>query len=200
MSDEDNQDKGFRLIRSDAQQRELLENSFAEADHLASEGRFRQAAELLQSVLSADPDHLETLNHLGWIYAFRLPGRRLEEAVALLRRAVELAPAFTDARFNLACALRNQGRIDEATTELRALVEDVFQGPYPEAWYELGYCLELSGLFDEAIEAYETSYRQETDLEGMKECEESIVRCRAKRERLARGRSPQRRGLRRRRR
>lgn len=198
MNDQDNPDKRLRLIRSEAEQRALLENSFAEADHLAGEGHFRQAAELLESVLSADPNHLETLNHLGWIYAFRLPGRRLEEAVALLRRAVELAPAFTDARFNLACALRNQGRIEEATAELRALVEDVFQGPYPEAWYELGYCLELSGLFDEAAEAYETSYRQETDPEGMKECEESVMRCRVKRDRQQRGRAPQRRGPRRR--
>ena len=198
MSDDENQDKGFRLIRSDAQQKALLENSFAEADHLAGEGHFRQAAELLESVLAADPSHLEALNHLGWIYAFRVPGRRIEDAVALLRRAVELAPAFTDARFNLACALRNQGKIEEATAELRILVEDVFQGPYPEAWYELGYCLEVNGLFDEAVEAYETSYRQETDPEGMKECEESVLRCRAKRERQQRGRAPQRRGPKRR--
>ncbi len=190
--DEDDKDKSFRLIRNDAQQRTFLENSFAEADQLASEGRFRQAADLLETVLSADPSHLEALNHLGWIYAFRLPGRRMDEAVALLRRAVELAPAFTDARFNLACALRNQGRIEEATRELRNLVEDVFQGPYPEAWYELGYSLEVSGLYEEAEAAYETSYRQETDPEGVKECEEAITRCRAKRERQARGRAPQR--------
>jgi tetratricopeptide (TPR) repeat protein len=198
MSDDENQDKGLRLIRSDAQQRVLLETSFAEADHLAGEGRFKQAAEVLETVLAADPSHLEALNHLGWIYAFRVPGRRMDEAVALLRRAVELAPAFTDARFNLACALRNQGRIDEATQQLRFLVEDVFQGPYPEAWYELGYCLEVSGLYDEAVEAYETSYRQETDPEGIKECEESVARCRSKRERQQRGRAPRRRGLRRR--
>jgi len=198
MDDDDKQEKGFRLIRNDEQQRNFLESSFAEADQLAGEGRFRQAAELLESVLSADATHLEAMNHLGWIYAFRLPGRRIEEAVALLRRAVELAPAFTDARFNLACALRNQGRIDEATAELRILVEDVFQGPYPEAWYELGYCLELTGLFDEAAAAYETSYRQETDPEGMKECEESIARCHTKRDRQQRGKAPLRRGPRRR--
>jgi tetratricopeptide (TPR) repeat protein len=193
MDEEDKQEKGFRLIRNEEQQRNFLENSFAEADHLAGEGRFRQAAELLESVLSADPSHLETLNHLGWIYAFRLPGRRVDEAVALLRRAVEIAPAFTDARFNLACALRNQGHIEEATSQLRMLVEDVFQGPYPEAWYELAYCLEVSGAFDEAIAAYETSYKQETDLEGMKECEEGVVRCRAKRERQLGGRPAHRR-------
>jgi Flp pilus assembly protein TadD len=190
--DEDDKDKSFRLIRNDAQQRTFLENSFAEADQLASEGRFRQAADLLETVLSADPSHLEALNHLGWIYAFRLPGRRVDEAVALLRRAVELAPAFTDARFNLACALRNQGKIEEATRELRNLVEDVFQGPYPEAWYELGYSLEVSGLYEEAERAYETSYRQETDPEGVKECEEAIARCRSKRERQAKGKAPQR--------
>ena len=197
MSD-DNQDSRFRLIRNDEQQRALVESSFAEADHLANEGRFRQAAELLENVLASDASHLEALNHLGWIYAFRLPGRRMDEAVGLLRRAVEMAPAFTDARFNLACALRNQGKIDEATAQLRILVEDVFQGPYPEAWYELGYCLEVSGLYDEAAEAYETSYRQETDPEGLKECEESVARCRTKRDRQLHGRPAQRRGPRRR--
>jgi tetratricopeptide (TPR) repeat protein len=198
MNDDDKQDKGFRLIRNDEQQRTLLENSFAEADQAASEGHFRQAADLLESVLAADPSHLEALNHLGWIYAFRLPGRRVEEGVAMLRRAVELAPAFTDARFNLACALRNQGQVQEAAAQLRMLVEDVFQGPYPEAWYELGYSLEVLGQFDQAEQAYETSYRQETDPEGMKECEESITRCRAKRDRQARGKSAARRPPRRR--
>jgi Flp pilus assembly protein TadD len=191
--DEDDKDKSFRLIRNDAQQRTFLENSFAEADQLAGEGRFRQAADLLETVVAADPSHLEALNHLGWIYAFRLPGRRMDEAVALLRKAVELAPAFTDARFNLACALRNQGKIEEATRELRNLVEDVFQGPYPEAWYELGYSLEVSGSYEEAEAAYETSYRQETDPEGIKECEEAVARVRAKRERQAKGKGPVRR-------
>jgi Flp pilus assembly protein TadD len=191
--DEDDKDKSLRLIRNDAQQRTFLENSFAEADQLAGEGRFRQAADLLETVVAADPSHLEALNHLGWIYAFRLPGRRMDEAVALLRKAVELAPAFTDARFNLACALRNQGKIEEATRELRNLVEDVFQGPYPEAWYELGYSLEVSGSYEEAEAAYETSYRQETDPEGIKECEEAVARVRAKRERQAKGKGPVRR-------
>jgi Flp pilus assembly protein TadD len=169
--DEDDKDKSFRLIRNDAQQRTFLENSFAEADQLAGEGRFRQAADLLETVVAADPSHLEALNHLGWIYAFRLPGRRMDEAVALLRK----------------------GKIEEATRELRNLVEDVFQGPYPEAWYELGYSLEVSGSYEEAEAAYETSYRQETDPEGIKECEEAVARVRAKRERQAKGKGPVRR-------
>jgi tetratricopeptide (TPR) repeat protein len=190
MSEEDDGGKSFRILKSQEESRRFIDNSFAIADQLSSEGRYRQSAELLEQIIASEPNHIEATNHLGWLYAFWLPDHRPEEAVSLFRRALEVAPSFGAARFNLACALKNMGRYEEALQELRTLVEDVFQGPYPEAWYELAHCLELTGQYEPAAEAYETSYRQETDPELMEECVLGINRCQAKKRYFTGGRKP----------
>jgi tetratricopeptide (TPR) repeat protein len=70
-----------------------------------------QAEESFQRVLAAAPNHAAAL-HLMGITAFRL--NRHDEGIALLRRAVALEPARVSARLDIAVALRDVGRIDEA--------------------------------------------------------------------------------------
>ena len=117
-----------------------------------------RAEPLLRAQLKEDPFDVFAIR----LFA-ELAGRigRYKDAEALLRRALELSPAFTAARANLALVLYRQNRPTEAIAEL-----DVVSAEEPD---ELGHAnLQAAafgriGGFDEAIALYETVLKQRPD-------------------------------------
>lgn len=93
------------------------------------------------------------------VYAIRLfaelAGRigRYKDAENLLRRALELAPAFTPARANLALVLYRQNRPADAIAELNRVVEEEPDNPGHANLQAAA--LGRIGEFDEAIKLYE---------------------------------------------
>ena len=83
-------------------------------------GRTRSAIEHFAHVLDRDPQHVEALNALAVAVAEL---DRLPEAVALLRRAVALAPQAVHLRNNLGYALYRSGDVPQARAELRIALE-----------------------------------------------------------------------------
>lgn len=83
------------------------------------EGDLPVAERLLKNHLKAHPTDVAAIRMLA-----ELAGRidRNRDAEALLRRAVDLAPGFAAARFNLATILYRQNRIAEALDELDLLL------------------------------------------------------------------------------
>jgi len=108
------------------------------------------AEPLLKTHLKADPFDVAAMRMLA-----ELAGRigRYKDAEHLLRRALELSPAFTAARANLAIALYRQNRPAEAIAELDQVIADE-----PD---HLGHAnlkaaaLGRIGGFEEAIALYE---------------------------------------------
>lgn len=86
------------------------------AQVLEARGDYSGAEESLRQLLKRDPDDATALNYLGYMFAER--GDRLEEAVGLVRRALELEPgnpAFLD---SLGWAYFQQGNVDLADAPL----------------------------------------------------------------------------------
>ncbi len=78
--------------------------------------RYREAADRFRQVLTLEPDNGLALNYLGYMWADN--GENLEEALALVRRAVELDPtngAFVD---SLGWTLYRLGEYDQARRHL----------------------------------------------------------------------------------
>jgi tetratricopeptide (TPR) repeat protein len=113
------------------------------------DNRLSEAEPLLRAHLKADPFDVYAIRMLA-----ELAGRigRYKDAESLLRRALELMPAFGAARANLATCLYRQNKSAEAIAELDRVMLDE-----PE---NLGHsnlkaaALAKIGGFDEAIELY----------------------------------------------
>lgn len=78
-----------------------------------------QQEALLQSALEVCPTHLQTLNNLGVI---RENQNRLEEAVALYRRGIEIQPDFAPSYAGLGDVLVTQGNYRKAERAYRTLL------------------------------------------------------------------------------
>ncbi len=79
-------------------------------------GRWDDAVATFRSLVAAHPDHAPSLNYLGYMWAER--GENLEEARALIVRAVDLDPengAYLD---SLGWVLFQLGELEEARTQL----------------------------------------------------------------------------------
>jgi len=81
---------------------------------------------------------------------------RLEEADQLVERALKLDPAYPPARLVRARLDRLSGRLVEAETCVRALLNSDSGDPRLRArsWYELGEILDRLARYDEAMEAF----------------------------------------------
>jgi superkiller protein 3 len=77
--------------------------------------------------------------------------KKLEDAIAALRKAPKSAKAHTD----LGAALRAQGKLDEAITAFRKAID--LDPKSTSAHNNLGYTLEAQGKLDEAIACYRRS-------------------------------------------
>jgi tetratricopeptide (TPR) repeat protein len=76
-----------------------------------------EAERVFRQVLAKDPDHASAMNYLGYMFVER--GERLQEALALIQRAVGLEPyngAYLD---SLGWAYFRMGKLDEAEKHLR---------------------------------------------------------------------------------
>lgn len=120
-----------------------------------AENNLPVAERILKPYLSRHPTDVAAIRMLAEL-AGRL-GRNVD-AENLLRRAVELAPSFAPARFNLATVLHRQNRAPEALEELDRLLAEEPDNP---AYLNLkGAVLSRIGDHGEAIAQFEGVLRQ----------------------------------------
>jgi tetratricopeptide (TPR) repeat protein len=86
------------------------------AHFLDRAGRPADAERALRDLLARSPDDANAMNSLGYMFAVR--GERLEEAVELLRRALEIEPGNPSYLDSLGWAYFQQGRDDLADAPL----------------------------------------------------------------------------------
>ncbi len=77
---------------------------------------------------------------------------RLDEAVLHLTKAIQLMPAFAEARDSLCKVLLKQGKLDEAIACLNEIIER--KQDSAEAHYNLGMALSMQRKYDDAIKHY----------------------------------------------
>jgi tetratricopeptide (TPR) repeat protein len=129
-----------------------------------------QAIHSMQIVLGLNPDHAGALNYLGYSWAER--GVNLEEAEALIERALQLRPDdgyITDSLgwvyYMRARPLLEQGRLDEARAWLDRAIEQLHRaaeltGGDPLIAEHLGDAYLLMDNKPQALNMYEDAVRQ----------------------------------------
>lgn len=87
-----------------------------DADRLFASGQFVQADAAYERVLATDPDDAHALAQRGYV---ALLSNKLDEAAALLTRAIELAPSNNPSKVRLAECFGRQGDLARAVPLLR---------------------------------------------------------------------------------
>ena len=154
-------------------------------------GRLQTAGQIYRQILAAEPNHADAMHLLGVIAhqtgehetavryieraialqdaaayhnnlgeAYRAL-RRIPEAVACYRRALELKPDFADAHNNLGVALKNQGKLDEAVACYRRVLE--LKPDFAGAENNLGNALKEQGKLEEAVACYRRALQRQPD-------------------------------------
>jgi tetratricopeptide (TPR) repeat protein len=113
---------------------------------LAKAGKGKEAVARARALVAESPNDAERSFTLGLAQS----EQDLTDAVASFRRALELSPRHTLARYNLALVLRRADRIPEALDELR---QTLAMEPRPEAYYLLGVIYWHQGSLDRAVDA-----------------------------------------------
>lgn len=128
-----------------------LNPSYATAHHwyasiyLCAQGRLEEAQAEELKALELEPLTLVIHANLGWI---TYQARDYARAEARCRQGLEIDPNFVLARFYLGLALAQQGRFDEAITEIEHALETAGGGALISA--ALAYVLALAGRRDRA--------------------------------------------------
>lgn len=112
-------------------------------------GVWRSNETLWVHAAAVTPESSIARNGCGWVL---LQAGRYDEALAHLRRAVELQPANEQAHHNIWIALTRQGRQDDLLQAYRDSIR-VFP-KFAEAHYSLGLELQRRGQEAEAVAAY----------------------------------------------
>ncbi len=116
-----------------------------------SQGNYPNALRELLIAEKLDPKNALVQNNLGLAYFLR---ERLDLSARHLRRAVELAPDFTEARNNYARVLIELTRYDQAIAELKTVLNDLTYGDPAKAWVNLGMAYFRKGDYGMAKEKF----------------------------------------------
>ena len=128
---------------------------FQLASVLERQGRFADAERAFREVLARDPLHAPTLNYLGYMLANR--GERLDESIALVKRALQAEPhngAYLD---SLGWAYFKAGRMDLAEEYLRRAADQrardsAVQDHFGDLLFKLGRPREAAAAWRRALE------------------------------------------------
>jgi tetratricopeptide (TPR) repeat protein len=127
-----------------------FEESLRRARAMLRVGQAASAEKGLRALQAKSPDQIDCLWLLG---VALLDQSKIEESVALLERALRIAPGFAEARVDLARALRRAGRVAQAREEVRRVLEEFPQ--HHRAWLAYGDVLVDLGQYDDARIAFE---------------------------------------------
>ncbi len=116
-------------------------------------GRSKEAEASLRQILQQDPDNPTALNNLGYYLAER--GERLEEALQLTQRAVNIAPTNGSFLDSLGWVYFQMGKLDDAQ---RYLESALLNQPNDGAIHEhVGDLYKRQGRLDQARRAWQRS-------------------------------------------
>lgn len=123
--------------------------SLEEGIAFQKKGQLRKAEEIYRQILHGNPNNADALHLLGTI-AFR--AGKPDDAISLIRRAIQKEPRSPYFYNNCGPALRELGRFDEAVLCYQECLR--LDPAHPEAWYNLGKTLAEASRPAEALAAY----------------------------------------------
>ena len=127
---------------------------------LDESGDKKAAMQLMEQIIEREPDNFQALNYVG--YTLADGNRELERAVALLERAIQLAPDRPYIVDSLAWAYYRAGRKADALREIRRAVK-LAASIDPAIWEHYGDIAESLSLKQEAKDAYSKALELKPD-------------------------------------
>jgi len=144
-------------------------------------GKFEKAEEHLKKVLELNPKYDDALNYLSYSYADR--GINLDQALELIKRALEISSdngAYID---TLGWIYFKQGKFEDAVQQLKRAAELSERSKDNLVIFEhLGDALSACKNFKEAIDAYEQSLKIGPDEKDSVRIEQKIEEAKKKAE------------------
>jgi len=127
-----------------------LQTQFVLVDLYSDAGRSSEAEKVLRQMLANEPSNARVLNHLGYLLASR--GDQLDEAVTLVRRALEADPDRPEYLDSLGWAHFKRGELNDALKYLSAAAQKL--PDHSEIQDHLGDVHARRGSLQEAVAAW----------------------------------------------
>ncbi len=131
-------------------------------EHLR-EKRNEEAIAVFRSILQRSPDNVNAMRYLG--AAYKQAKLKLEDAEALLRRATQLAPDFSDAWYVLGSLLQERHKQMEAIAAFEKVVD--LEPDNAEGWGGLGNAYSSAMYPEKAVAAFARSVELKPDAAGV---------------------------------
>lgn len=116
-----------------------------------------EAMQLYQRAMKAYPQDASVYNNLGIYHAKH---QRLDDAVAMMKQAIQLDSQNPLYRNNIATVLVDQGKVEDAFIQLCAVHNEA------EAHYNLGYLLNKKGQQQAALQQFVQAVNADPDMEA----------------------------------
>ncbi|MEK6950493.1 MAG: polysaccharide deacetylase family protein [Nanoarchaeota archaeon] len=135
------------------------------------QGKYGQAIQNYQQVLSLRPEHAEAYAGLGFCFHRQQQGIKAREH---FQRAIMFNPLFVDAYINLGAVLEQQNLLAEASTVLQKALTIAPQ--QARAHYNLGVVWEQKGFIPQAIGSYKQALALNYPKAGLPERVQAMKR------------------------
>lgn len=131
-----------------------IDTLLVEARNAIQSGHIQEAEHRCQDALAAASQHPEALHLMGLVQALK---GEIHHALPLLQKAAQLRPEAAEILFDLAHALGEVDRLDDAAGHYRRVLK--LAPSWPAPWVNLGSTLMRQGKADEAIDLLERGCR-----------------------------------------
>lgn len=155
----------------------ILENKFQAADKLLLEKNYQAAYDLLQEIISEDPNFGKAYNHLGWLFETKY--RRNKAAEKYYQLALKHSPEYLSTYYNYAIVLSIHKRWDDLN-DLLAKALKVSGCNKATIYNEYGMMFELLEEWEKALKAFDKAILSTVDNKRIEKYQKSIERVRYK--------------------
>ncbi len=149
---------------------EDVQLSFEFALLLEKEDRQDEAIARMEKVLEMQPDHVEALNYLGYIWADN--NVHLDKALVYINKAITLKPDNGFIMDSLGWVYFRMGELEKARTALEQAI--ILQPEDPYIHEHMGDIYQKTGQKDKALEAWQKSKRLFKDQEMKDQMQKKI--------------------------
>ena len=121
-------------------------------------GRLREAEQIYRQIVAADPDHYDAWHLLGVIAC---QSGNYQAGIGYIELALTHQPDWAEACYNLANAWKDLGKLDEAATCYRRVLQ--LKPDFAQAHNSLGNVTKELGKLDEATTCYQRALQLKPD-------------------------------------
>lgn len=137
-----------------AHDNEYVSSLYGAALQHAKAGALNQAASILDQILSLEPDHLKSLDLMGYVQYFL---KNPEASIRCCEAALRIKPNHAYALKGLGLSMAACGRVDEGVGHIRKAISA--SPAYFDPYWDLAVTLARAGRTEDAIRQVETAIR-----------------------------------------